>query len=162
MTETGKLADLITRVTTGDPWHASSLVKVLDGVTADTAASHPVPGAHSIWELVLHITGWADEVRARLAGRPAGEPAAGDWPAVTDMSGEAWRRAVAALVESHDALAAAIRASDGSVLDTPVTDQRDPAAGAGLTKYLTLHGLAHHTVYHTAQIALLVKSAASR
>ena len=29
------------------------------------------------------------------------------------------------------------------------------AAGTGLSKYLTLHGLVHHTVYHAGQIAQL-------
>lgn len=29
------------------------------------------------------------------------------------------------------------------------------AAGTGLSRYLTVHGLVHHTVYHAGQIALL-------
>ena len=38
---------------------------------AAEAASRPIPGAHSIWELVLHVAGWADVARARLT---SGEP----------------------------------------------------------------------------------------
>jgi uncharacterized damage-inducible protein DinB len=114
-----------------------------------------VPRAHSIWELVLHMTGWADEVRARLEGREAGEPAAGDWPPLPEETPEAWSRSVAALEASHRALARAIRAAGDGALDAPVIDHRDRAAGTGLSKYVTLHGLVHHTAYHSGQLAML-------
>lgn len=159
MTETVRLADLVIRVIDGDPWHGSTVLALLDGVSPHTAAAHPIPGVHSIWELVLHMTGWAAEASARLAGAEAGEPQGGDWPAVTDVSRLAWTRAVEGLVASHQALAAAVRASDDRVLDTPVRDPRDRAAGTGLSHYLTLHGLVHHTTYHAGQIAVLVRAA---
>ena len=159
MTETARLADLITRVIDGDPWHGSTVVALLDGVAPHTAAAHPVPGVHSIWELVLHMTGWANEAGARLAGADAGTPEGGDWPAVTDVSGAAWTRAVEALVASHRALAAAVRATDEGMLGEAVRDPRDRAAGTGLSHYLTLHGLVHHTTYHAGQIAVLVRAA---
>ena len=159
MTETARLADLITRVIDGDPWHGSTVLALLDGVSHQAAAAHPVPGLHSIWELVLHMTGWANEAGARLAGEAAGEPKGGDWPAVTEVSHAAWTRAVEALVASHQALAAAVRATDDRVLETAVHDPRDRAAGTGLSHYLTLHGLVHHTTYHAGQIAVLVRAA---
>ena len=159
MTETARVADLITRVIDGDPWHGSTVLALLDGVSHQTAAAHPVPGVHSIWELVLHMTGWANEAGARLAGEAAGEPKGGDWPAVTDASGAAWTAAVEALVASHQALAGAVRASDDRLLGEAVRDPRDRAAGTGLSHYLTLHGLVHHTTFHAGQIAVLVRAA---
>ncbi len=158
MTETSRVADLVTRVIDGDPWHGSTVLALLEGVSHQGAAAHPVPGVHSIWELVLHMTGWANEAGARLAGEAAGEPKGGDWPAVTDVSQAAWARAVAALVASHQTLAAAVRATDDAVLETAVRDPRDRAAGTGLSHYLTLHGLVHHTAYHAGQIAVLVRA----
>ncbi len=162
MGEVEQLADLVERVVEGDPWHGPTVVALLDGMPARDAAAHVVPGAHSIWELVLHMTGWAREVQARLTGEAAGEPAGGDWPAVRDVSPAAWAAAVAALVDSHRALAAAVRASDDRALATPVVDRRDPAAGTGLSRYLTLHGLVHHTAYHAGQIALLKRAIEAR
>jgi len=162
MSHVEEIADLIERVLEGDPWHSSSVVVLLEDVSAEDAAAHAVPGAHSIWELVLHMTGWAREVRARLQGEAAGEPAGGDWPVVRDISAAAWSAAVAALVESHRALAAAVRASDDHTLTTPVVDRRDPAAGTGLSRLVTLHGLVHHTTYHAGQIALLKRAIPAR
>ncbi len=181
MSETARLADLVMQVMDGDPWHGSNVVSLLEGVSHQVAAARPAAGGHSIWELVLHMTGWTDEVRARLAGRRAGDPIGGDWPEVTDVSQAAWARAVAALVASHAALADAVRTVDGpalveparetratstpsirasrAALVEPARETRDPAAGSGFSQYLTVHGLVHHTAYHAGQIALLVKSA---
>jgi uncharacterized damage-inducible protein DinB len=155
MAEPALLADLIDRVMTGDPWHAGNVQTLLDGLSAEDAARTPVPAAHSIWELVLHMTGWAREVQARLDGAPAGEPAGGDWPVPPATTETAWQGDRAALFEVHAALAATIRRTAAVRLDEPVVDHRDRAAGTGLSKDLTLHGLVHHTVHHAGQIALL-------
>ncbi|HEV7838068.1 MAG TPA: hypothetical protein VGO75_08390, partial [Gemmatimonadaceae bacterium] len=42
----------------GAPWHGSSITQVLEGIDAKVAASRPIPHAHTIWEIVLHMTGW--------------------------------------------------------------------------------------------------------
>jgi uncharacterized damage-inducible protein DinB len=161
MAEPALLADLVDRVMTGDPWHAGSVQALLDGLSAEEAARTPVRTAHSIWQLVLHMTGWAREVQARLGGAAAGEPAAGDWPPLPAVTEAAWQRDRATLFEVHAALAAAIRRTPPARLDEPVVDHRDRAAGTGLSKYLTLHGLVHHTVHHAGQIALLRRALGS-
>ena len=152
------IAELVERIVHGDPWHGPSVKKVLDGIDAALAARRPPGGVHTIWELVLHMTGWAHEVTARLSGRPAQEPEAGDWPAAGDPTPDRWRQAQADLFSAHRALATAIRTLDAARLDQPVLDYRNDALGTGLTHYVTLHGLIHHTVYHSGQIAQ-IKSA---
>lgn len=161
MSETAKLADLIMRVTDGDPWHGSNVVTLLEPVSPGAAAAHPVPGNHSVWELVLHMTGWANEAAARLRGAAAAEPEGGDWPPVVDVTPRAWEQAKRALVDSHAALAAALRDTADAVLDEAVVDHRAGAAGTGQSRYVTVHGLVHHTTYHAGQIAVLVKAAAA-
>jgi hypothetical protein len=153
--ESRAIAELVERIMAGDPWHGPSVKSVLDGVDATLAATRPPGEAHSIWELVLHMTGWAREVTTRLGGRPAQDPEAGDWPQVTDVSPQRWQQAQADLFEAHRALAAAISAMDPAKLNQPVRDFRDNALGTGLSYYLTLHGLVHHTIYHSGQISLL-------
>lgn len=153
--ESREIAELVERIMVGDPWHGPSVKKVLDGIDASQAARRPPGGVHSIWELVLHMTGWAREVTARIGGRAAEEPEAGDWPAVTDPTPERWRQAQEDLFAVHRELAAAIRSIDPAGLEKPVLDYRNDALGTGLSHYLTLHGLIHHTVYHSGQIAQL-------
>jgi uncharacterized damage-inducible protein DinB len=149
------LADLLLSTVDGDPWHGSSTAALLADVTAADAAARPVPGGHSIWELVLHMTGWADEVHQRLRGRAAQEPDGGDWPPTGVADDVRWSAAVTRLVAVHRALADTVRATTSEALDAPVVDRREPALGTGLSKFATLHGLIHHTVYHSGQIALV-------
>jgi len=160
--ENANIAELVERVVTGDPWHGLNVEQLLRGVSAADAASRPVSDAHTIWELVLHMTSWAREVRSRLEGHDAREPIDGDWPPVGIVNEERWAEAQRQLLEAHSRLTEAIVALDARSLDEPVRDNRDNALGAGLSRYLTLHGLVHHTVYHAGQLALLKKALGRR
>jgi hypothetical protein len=155
--ENQNIAELIARVTTGDPWHGSNVEQLLAGVSAADAARRPSPEVHSLWELVLHMTGWAREVRQRLGGRAAQDPEEGDWPQVAQVSEERWAAAKKALFDAHRDLESAVAGLDPAALAEPVVDFRDRPLGTGLSKYLTLHGLVHHTVYHSGQLAIVRK-----
>ena len=158
MTEIDRIIDELQREFSGDPWHGSPLVQILDGIAAEQAASHPVAGGHSIWELVLHITAWQGEVQRRLSGAPASDPEEGDWPAVGDTAPERWRRALEALRAAHDRLLAAIRELPDAKLFEPTNDPRNRPLGTGVSYYVLLHGIVQHDVYHSGQMALLKKA----
>lgn len=158
-TETRRIAEMIDAVAKGDPWYGPSVATVLRGVTAEIAARPGPGGAHGIWELVLHMTGWAREVASRLAGRPAQDPEEGDWPAVGDATPDRWLEAQSEFLAAHEQLATAVRQADPAQLEARVVDFRDEAGGTGASHYATLHGLVHHTVYHAGQIALLKRAA---
>ena len=157
MSEAARLIDQFQRAHDGDPWHGSSLKTILTGVTAAQAARRPPNGAHSIWELVLHVTAWRNEVARRASGAPAAEPAEGDYPPVGDPTPARWRAALAALDASHEHLAAAVRGMTDRHLLTPTNDTRDPALGAGVSYYELFHGIVQHDAYHAGQIAILKK-----
>ena len=107
MTRARHLAKHLERTTTGPMWHGPALAEVLDGVTAERAAARPIPGAHSIWEIVLHTIAWAEIGRARIKGQRTGDPTpAEDWPPVTATDADAWHRAVKQLDSSYRLLAA--------------------------------------------------------
>jgi uncharacterized damage-inducible protein DinB len=159
--EHSDIAELIERVLAGDPWHGPSVQRLLDDVGADLAARRPPGEAHSIWELVLHMTGWAREVTARLGGRAAQEPEEGDWPTVGEPTADRWQTAQTALFAAHRDLIRAVRQLDPATLSRPVLDFRNNALGTGLSHYVTLHGLIHHTVYHAGQIAIVTRALAN-
>ncbi len=68
MTEIARIIDELQREHDGDPWHGSPLQAILEGIDATRANARPIPGAHSVWELVLHMTAWKNET-AQAAGR---------------------------------------------------------------------------------------------
>lgn len=149
------VAHLLDRGYREDPWHGSPTEELLRGLDARAAAAHPIPGAHSIWELVLHLTGWQDEVLERLRGRAPGFPSAGDWPEVGEPSDERWQAALAALKGSSERLEAAASEVSAEALDRRIGVARDRPLGAGVTLRDTLYGILQHNAYHSGQIALL-------
>jgi uncharacterized damage-inducible protein DinB len=155
MSEAARLIDQFKRAHDGDPWHGSPLKHILQGVTAAQAAARPPNGTHSIWELVLHATGWRNEVARRATGAPAREPDEGDWPAVGDPTPERWTAALAALDASHAHLVEVVRNLSDERLFTPTNDPRNAPLGTGVSYYELLHGIVQHDAYHAGQIAII-------
>lgn len=156
--EIERIDDELRRGHDGDPWHGPATLVLLDGVTAEQAAARPIPGAHTIWELVLHMAAWTREVARRLRDGQAREPEDGDWPPVTDTSGRAWAAALERLRASREELHAALAAFPAEHVDEIVGDERSPALGSGVSFAVHLHGLAQHDAYHSGQVALLRKA----
>ena len=150
MNEATRIADQHRRAFDGSAWHGPAVFEVLAGVSATHAAAKPIKGAHSIWELVLHIRAWERVVHERIQGRSISLTTAQDWPPVKDKSPAAWKRALAALRETHDGLNRDIALLSDARLE-------DRAAGSETTLYLLLHGAVQHALYHAGQIAVLKK-----
>ncbi len=142
----------------GDPWYGSAVSNILDGIDAGMAAAHPITGAHSIWEIVLHMTAWTNEVKRRLEGGPHRSPAEGDWPAVRSTTQEAWTAALAALRQAHEGLAQTIGAAEDSSLGRQIGGAQVDAVGDPVTFYQTIIGILQHDTYHAGQIALLKRA----
>jgi uncharacterized damage-inducible protein DinB len=150
MSEIQTIIDELKIIHDGDPWHGPSMKEVLSGVSAEQAAAKPLANAHSIWELTLHVAAWEGVMVRRLAGLQMNEPEEGDFPAVTDVSEEAWRRTLNRLDEEHRRLIEAV---------AKLTDERlsEIVPGKDYTVEYMLRGLMRHHVYHAGQIALLKK-----
>jgi hypothetical protein len=157
MTERDRLVDQFRREVEGQPWHGPSLMTILDGVTAAQAAHKPSSAAHSIWEIVLHMTGWKREVARRALGHTAAEPAAGDWPAIGEATDSRWRDAQADLLRAQRELLDVIGRLSDAQLAAKVPGDSAAFIGAGLSVMATLWGLVQHDVYHAGQMAILKK-----
>ena len=153
MSEVERIRDQFERAFNGEAWHGPSVLALLDGVTAEQAGAHPIPGAHSIWELTLHIAAWEDACRRRLEGDPAELREEENFPPITDTSQAAWEDAKRKLIKLHNQLLVAITATDDSRLDQPIINNAETASA-----YVTLHGGVQHSLYHAGQIAILKKA----
>lgn len=158
MTRVAEFLEQTDRIVRGDPWFGDPIMRAVEGVTWHQAAAHPVSNAHSIWELVLHMTSWVREVSRRIRVGRWQEPEDGDWPAVPPPSAENWRKALAALDAAHRELHAALEAFPDGRLDERVGSERDPALGTGVSFAQMLHGILQHDAYHLGQIGLLKKA----
>ena len=155
MTETERIRNQFERAFDGEAWHGPSVLSLLNGVTAEQAAAHPIPGAHSIWELTLHIAAWEDACRRRLEGDPAQLSDDENFPPIADTSAAAWESAKAKLTDVHRRLLDAITTTDDSRLDQPIINSTETTFSS---TYVTLHGGVQHSLYHAGQIAILKKA----
>jgi len=156
MQENERIADELDRMNHGGAWHGPAIKETLNGVTASEAAARPINGAHSIWEIVLHMTAWAEEVRRRLSENARPLNGAADWPPPKDSTGDAWEDARSRLVAAHQRLRQEIREFPPSRLQESVSGEDNN--GPTDSFYIMLHGLAQHDAYHTGQIAILKRA----
>ena len=151
MTEIERIVDQLNRAFAGEAWHGPAVIEILEGITAQQAAAHPLAGGHSIWELALHITAWTRAGSRRLRGDRAQLTDAENFPAVRDSSERAWEEARRSIKQAHEELRSAILLLDDSRLDQPIIE--------GMSSiYVTLHGIIQHSLYHAGQIAILKKA----
>lgn len=152
MSETKRIKDQLTRAFRGKAWHGPSVMELLNDINAEKAAAHPVGGAHSIWEIVLHINTWERIARRRIEEwTPIEVPPEEDWPVVNDTTEHAWKNTVNALKLNHEVLRGLVKELDESRLEEIVP-------GTQYSVYFLLHGVIQHDLYHAGQIALLKKA----
>jgi DinB superfamily len=154
-TECSRIADQLTSTLNGEAWYGDSLREILKDVTAAQALAHPIPSAHSIWELVLHVEAWCKLADGAMRGIAipawATMPKELDWPPVVDNGQQAWQRAVASFFATHVRLVEAITGFADDHLDSTVP-------GRTYNFYRLFQSMTQHAVYHAGQIALLKKS----
>jgi len=158
MTEIGRILDQHARAFDGDPWYGFPLMKLLSGVTAKTAAARPIPRAHTIWEIVLHIAAWESAALERLQSGFVALPEEGDWPECAASDEDAWQRTLNHLKHTHGRLHEILSRLHSDRLDDMLGAERDLTTGGGYSVGGTLHGIIQHNVYHSGQIAILRKA----
>jgi len=151
MRETDRIVDQMMQAHVGEPWTGPSLTGLLDGVTFENAAAKPIAGAHSIWEIVLHLmttqTYIMDLVRG--VGRPfqPGE----EWPPIGKTNASAWKETVERFRQGEERVR-------HTVAEQFADDRLDePLQNGGSSAYNNLHGYVQHAFYHGGQISMLRK-----
>jgi len=145
------IVDQLQRAYAGEAWHGPSIKEVLDGITAGQALATPIAGAHSIWEVTMHIGVWMSAARRRLNGDAAKLTPQEDWPPMNGRSPDVWRQTLDALEQEHNQLRAAIAS-------LPESSLPNLAPGKDHSVEFMLHGVIQHNLYHAGQMALLKKA----
>jgi len=145
------IIDQLHRSVEGDSWQGASMREILEGVNAVEAAAHPVPGGHSIWEIVYHVTAWVRAVHSRVLGKVMELGGEADWPPVRDTSEKAWTEAFKDLRLAQSELIATLKTLSDGDLNAPVPNRDYDRAHL-------LHGLAQHHAYHAGQMSLLKRA----
>lgn len=149
MREVERIEEQLRRSFEGEAWHGPSVMEALSGLSPEEAAAHPIAGAHSIWELVLHLGGTYRLVLRRLGGDGRQMRGEEDWPQTPAPTEASWKEAVEALRGLNAQLRQAMSRFPGERLDEPLVPE------APYTAYTQLIGLTQHDLYHAGQVVLL-------
>jgi uncharacterized damage-inducible protein DinB len=157
MSEIDRIWDQLQRSFEGnEAWRCPSLRDLLASLSAAEAAAHPITGAPSVWELLVHTTAYEEVARRRIEGEAV--PTLPDevaWPVPADTSPAAWLQAKLAFGEARRALRQAVAALPDARLSEPVP-------GREYTIYVLLHGIVEHALYHAGQIEMLMVASGVR
>ncbi|HTE06957.1 MAG TPA: DinB family protein [Planctomycetota bacterium] len=138
-------------------WHGVNLRGALRRVPLNMAVWRPRPGAHNVWELMVHAAYWKYAAWRRLSGAARGSfPLAGsNWFArPTVRTARAWAGDLRLLDDMHRQLRDAVR----HAVSTATSGRLDRPLPRGRTTPLALiTGVAAHDLYHAGQIQLLKK-----
>jgi uncharacterized damage-inducible protein DinB len=146
-----RIVDQLRRAFEGKAWHGPAVLEAVAGVSGEEAAAHPIAGAHSILELVLHLGSDYRLVLRRMGGDGRPVTPEEDWPPPS-ASRDAWPEAIATLKQLHAQLLAAVEAFPEERLDAPLVPEPPYTA---FTQFI---GITQHGLYHAGQIAILKRA----
>ena len=94
----------------GGAWHGPSLMEALKGVDIGQAATRPIEGRHTIWEIVNHCTYWMGSVDKALHGEVMESvPETEDWVGMGETA-EDWARDLERMDNTYEKLQETIEA----------------------------------------------------
>ena len=152
MHQTQRIADSYRAATIKAAWYGPSLAELLTQISAELATTPPVPGSHSISELLQHLLLWNERIRNTSDGNslPRWQPE-NDWaePPIP------WNELVSRWSQSRELLEEKIR-------NFPIEDLAKQVPGRNYPYETMLHGIVEHTIYHSGQIAMVLSMLRSR
>jgi len=152
VSESERIRGQIAKAFTAGPWYGPALLEVLAGVDAQIAAAQLIPGAHSIWETLLHVRYGQQLMINRVQGSQAKWDLSADWPGLGEPSEARWQAFLDELKRGEEELCRVVAAYPESRLDEPVLPEAP-------SMYDNLQGYAQHHAYHAGQITMLKKAA---
>jgi uncharacterized damage-inducible protein DinB len=152
MRQTQKIADSYRAATVKAAWYGPSLAELLARIPPELATTPPSAGSHSISELLQHLLLWNERIRntSDRNSLPPWQPEK-DWaePPIP------WNELLSRWSQSRDLLEDKIR-------NFPIDDLAKQVPGRNYPYETLFHGVVEHTIYHSGQIAMLLRMLQSR
>ena len=157
MTRSENLSNELYNSIFGEPWYGSSAISILQNISVEQAFQKPIPSAHNIIELTLHITAWTEDVLSRLNRNKPSEPQIGDWPVPENKTEEYWNTVKQNLFDTTNKLISVVQKFPEEKLDEILGGERNDLLGTGFPFEGLISGIVQHNAYHLGQISLLKK-----
>lgn len=152
MSESKRIAQQMKQGFEKDCWSGPSMLEVLDGVDYKMAAAKPIPNAHSIWELVMHIVSGQQLMQGMVKGDITERITVEDWwQPVPEPTEANWNATLVRLKKQEFELHELVASFPEERLDGPFVK-------GGSSAYNNLQGHVQHMLYHVGQILMLKKA----
>jgi uncharacterized damage-inducible protein DinB len=152
MSESKRIAQQMKQGFAKDCWAGPSLLEVLDSVDYKMASAKPIPGAHTIWEIVMHLIAGQRLLTSMVSGaRRTPAPEEEWWLPVPQATEANWLATRETLKMQEEQFRNAVESFPDDRLDSPLVK-------GGSSAYNNLHGHLQHTLYHAGQIVMLKKA----
>jgi uncharacterized damage-inducible protein DinB len=152
MRQTHRIADSYRAATVKAAWYGPSLAELLAKISPELATTPPIPGAHSISELLQHLLLWNERIcnTSDSNSLPPWQPEK-DWaePPIP------WNELLSRWGKSRDLL-------EGKIRNFPIDDLAKQVPGRNYPYETMFHGIVEHTIYHSGQIAMVLSMLRSR
>jgi len=141
-----QIADSYRAATLKVAWYGPSLAELLAQISPELATTQPLPGAHSISDLLQHLLLWNERVRNTSDSNPMPR-----WQAEKEWAEPPipWNELVVRWNQSRDLLEEHIR-------NFPIEDLRKQVPGRTYPYETLLPGIVQHAIYHSGQIATVL------
>jgi len=146
MNRCAEIAEAYHAVTVKGAWYGPTVAELLERITPEQAATEPVPGAHTIAELLQHLLLWNERIRKTDENHPMPK-----WEAEAEWAEPAirWNELLVQWKLSRDLLEARMR-------NFPVSDLAKQTPGRTYPLEFMLNGIVQHTIWHSGQIAMVL------
>ena len=152
MHQTQRIADAYRAATVKGAWYGPSLAELLAPIPVELATTPPVPGSHSIAELLQHLLLWNERVRNTSDSNPMPR-----WQPEQEWAEPPipWNDLVSRWNQSRELLEEKIR-------NFPMDDLAKQVPGRNYPYGTLLNGIVEHAIYHSGQIAMVLSMLRSR
>jgi len=136
----------------GDPWIGESFNNKLDDMSEEEAFKQPLPGIHSVAEVLSHLIEWRKELIGRFeTGRPPllKMESANNWYSNEKLREDGWGKLREEFAETQRQLNNLWEGMDDSFLSRKYQ--------GNYNFQFLVEGIIHHDVYHLGQIGLIIK-----
>ena len=152
MHQTQRIADAYRAATVKGAWYGPSLAELLAQIPPELATTRPVPGSHSIAELLQHLLLWNERIRNTSESHPLAR-----WQPEQEWAEPPipWTELVSRWSQSRELLEEKMR-------HFPAEDLAKQVPGRNYSYETLLSGIVEHAIYHSGQIAMVLSMLRSR
>jgi hypothetical protein len=137
-------------------WMGTNFDKKLSLINEDEAFKHPVPGLHSVAEIISHLTVWRKEtiLKIKTGTGSITEAAEENWLPDDQLKKFGWNRIKSEYKKSLGDLIELLQAKEDNFLEQKYydTDFKDYYPYRFVTD-----GMLHHDIYHLGQLGIIIK-----